>query len=710
MYRGKEKLKIGIIGCGLNSDYHIKFARSYPGAEIIGVVDLDGRKAHDVALKYGLPGYYSDVKALVEKSKPEVLHIVTPPPTHYGVAKEVIALGLNVLIEKPMTLHADEAHELYSLAELRGVKICPMHNHFFDPCMLKARALIDAGRLGRIINVESYYGLNTRIDAFRRYPAPNVLPWLYSLPGGVFHDFMPHPLYVMLPYTGRPREIRVMERSHGELPQGLSDELRILISGENCIGTLIFSFAAKPHLHFVRIYGTTGMVQVDFNTMTTVFHPLSALPKAAQKVIYNVSESKQIFAATASNVWNFLRGRLKPYHGMQNLIHRFYDSVKGQGELPVSKDDALMVMDAMDEIFKQVKNTKLNFLPIIPAQQPRVKEGMPNILVTGASGFLGARLVELLTQKGYPVRALVRKLSSTKKLKACGVEIFFGDVADLESLRPAFQDIDVVVHAAADTAGDEREGEWSTIRGTRNVLDLCNENGIRKLIYISSCAVYGVADSRRGAVIREDGLLEPCPEKRGPYSWAKLKADQIVLEAMTKGTLPIINLRPGTIWGPGGEIFTPIMGFSLGEKLFAVIGNGKFVLPFVYIDNLVEAIIRGIENQNAAGGVYNVVDPERVTKRDYMNRLVRRVHPRARSVYIPYCVLYAAVYVQEKLFSWMGRKPVLTRYRLNSSQKSILFDSSKLQRDLGWQPAVSFDEGAKNVVEYESNRSTFRAS
>ena len=703
-------MKISIVGCGLNADYHVNFARAYAGAEITGVVDLDEEKARNFASLRGVPRHFSALRELVIQSRPDVLHIVTPPNTHYEIAKEAIGYGLHAIIEKPFTLHAHEARDLYELAESKGVKLCPMQNHFFDPCMLKARALIDAGRLGRIINVESYYGLNTRIDAFRRYPAPNVLPWLYSLPGGVFHDFMPHPLYVMLPYTGRPRKIRVMERSHGELPQGLSDELRILISGENCIGTLIFSFAAKPHLHFVRIYGTTGMVQVDFNTMTTVFHPLSALPKAAQKVIYNVSESKQLFAATASNVWNFLRGRLKPYHGMQNLIHRFYDSVKGQGELPVSKDDALMVMDAMDEIFKQVKNTKLNFLPIIPAQQPRVKEGMPNILVTGASGFLGTRLVEVLVQKGYRVRALVRKLSSTKKLKACGVEIFFGDVADLESLRPAFQDIDVVVHAAADTAGDERDGEWSTIRGTRNVLDLCNENGIRKLIYISSCAVYGVADYREGAVVTEESSLERFPGKRGFYSSAKLKADQIVAEAIANGKMPVINLRPGTIWGPGGEIFTPIMGFSLGEKLFAVIGNGKFVLPFVYIDNLVEAIIRGIENQNAAGGVYNVVDPERVTKRDYMNRLVRRVHPRARSVYIPYCVLYAAVYVQEKLFSWMGRKPVLTRYRLNASQKSILYDSSKLQRDLGWQPAVLFDEGAKNVVEYESNRSTFRAS
>ena len=698
-------MKIGIIGCGLNSDYHINFARAYAGAEIVGVADLDEGKARECSRAYGIQRSFRDLGALVEQSKPEVLHIVTPPKTHYAVAKEAIERGLHVLIEKPLTLHAHEARELYNLAESKGVKLCPMHNHFFDPCMLKAREIIEDGRLGHVINVESYYGLNTQIDAFRRYPAPNVLPWLYSLPGGVFHDFMSHPLYVMLPYTGRPCEIRVMERSHGELPQDISDELRILIDGEKCAGTLVFSFAAKPHLHVVRIYGTSGMVQVDFNTMTTVFHPLSALPKAVQKVIYNVSESKQLFSSTVSNVWNFLKGKLRPYHGMQNLIHRFYDSIKGQGEVPVPKEHALMVMDAMEEIFKRVKNTKLDFESIIPVKQPGVKEELPKILVTGASGFLGTRLVELLAQKGYPVRALVRKLSNTKKLKACGVEIFFGDVADLESLRPAFRGIDMVVHTAADTAGNERDGEWSTIRGTRNVLDLCGQGGIRKLIYISSCAVYGVADYRKGAVVGEDATLERFPEKRGFYSWSKLKADQIIAEAITKGPMPIISLRPGTIWGPGGETFTPMMGFSLGEKLFAVIGNGKFVLPFVYIDNLVEAIVRGIENQGAGGGVYNVVDTERITKREYMNKLVKKLHPGATCLYIPYSFLYSAVYIQEQLFSWMGRKPFLTRYRLNSSQKSILYDSSKLQKELGWKPSVTLEEGVNSVLVHEANRS-----
>jgi len=395
---------------------------------------------------------------------------------------------------------------------------------------------------------------------------------------------------------------------------------------------------------------------------------------------------------------------------MQNLIHRFYDSIKGQGDVPVSKEHALMVVEAMDEIFKQVKNIKLDITPIFSAKQAGIKEGLPRILVTGASGFLGSRLLETLTERGYAVRALVRKLSDTKKLETCGVEIFFGDVADLESLQPAFQDIDVVVHAAADTAGNERDGEWSTIRGTRNVLELCDQSKIKKLIYISSCAVYGIADYKEGTVVAEDASLERFPEKRGFYSWAKLKADQIVSEAMANGALPIMNLRPGTIWGPGGEIFTPMMGFSLGAKLFAVIGNGKFVLPYVYIDNLVEAIILGIEKKETVGGIYNVVDVERITKKEYMNRVVKKIHPRAACLYIPYCLLYAAVYLQEKLFSWMGRKPFLTRYRLTSSQRSILYDSSKLQRDLGWQPSVSFEAGARNVVEHELQRHAIRAS
>jgi predicted dehydrogenase len=271
-------MKIGIVGCGLNSDYHINFAKDYPDQDISGVVDKDEQKALECSSKHGPFRFFSSIKGLIEYRKPDVIHILTPPDTHFPLAKEAIQSGIHILVEKPIALNLKEAKELFNLANEHDVMLCTMHNHFFDPCMLKARELILTGKVGNIINIESYYGMNTRIDTFRKYPSPNVLPWIYSLPGGVFHDFIAHPLYVMLPYVGKPQEIQVMEKSFGKLPQNISDELRILIKGEHSFGVLTISFAAKPYLHFVKIYGTKMVIHVNFDTMTTTCHPVSHLP------------------------------------------------------------------------------------------------------------------------------------------------------------------------------------------------------------------------------------------------------------------------------------------------------------------------------------------------------------------------------------------------------------------------------------------------
>ena len=697
-------MKIGIVGCGLNSDYHINFARSYPKAEIVGVVDKDEEKVKRCATKYSIKGVYGKIEDLVHEQAPDVIHIITPPHTHFPLAKEAIQYTCNILVEKPMTLNAQDARELYNLAEEKGVKLCTMHNHFFDPCMAKARDLIDKGRLGKVINVESYYGLNTRIDAFRKYPLPNVLPWIYTLPGGVFHDFMAHPLYVMLPYIGKPQEIQVMEKSFGELPQNISDELRILIKGEKSLGVLTFSFAAKPHLHFLRVHGTKMMINVDFNTMTTTLHPLSHLPKPAQKATYNLSESWQLFSNTVSNVWNFGRGKLRPYQGMKVLIHGFYDAIHDKGEVPASKDESLMVLETMDEIWKQIKNTRLNFDPIIPDKSLEINEPRPKILVTGATGFLGKRLVEVLVQKGYPVRALARKLSNIQELKRLNVQIFFGDVADEDSLKRAFEGIDYVIHTAADTTGSEEDGKLSTVQGTQNIIDLCEECKIKKLVYISSCNVYGVADYKAGQIVTEESPLERFPLKRGPYSHSKLKAEEIVRKAMEERVVPIVCLRPGTIYGPGGEIFTPMMGFSFGQKLFAIIGPGKFILPLVYIDNLIEAIIEAMRNEISTGKIYNAVDADRFTKKDYIEWLLKKLYPDAHYIYIPYGIIYTTVFLQEIMFKVLKRKPFLTRYRFTSSQKNIIYDTSRIQNELGWKADISIGNGIDRILEHEQNK------
>ena len=691
-------MKIGIVGCGLNSDYHINFSKSYSGSKIIGIVDINEKKAMDCAEKHAIARYFSTLEALIRYQKPDVVHILTPPGMHYQLAKEAIELGCHVLLEKPMTLNSADAKDLFERAEECGVSLCTMHNHFFDPCMVKARELIKEGKAGRIINVESYYGMNTWIDTFIKYPTPNVIPWIYTLPGGVFQDFMPHPLYVMLQYLGEVRNIHVMEKSFGQLPQGLSDELRIVLDGERAFGVLTISFAAKPLQHFLKIYGTKRVIHVNFDTMTTTSHPVSVIPKAAQKAIFNLSESWQLLTGTVSNVCNFGRGKLRPYQGMKVLIHQFYDYINGKGEIPVSKEEALQVIEVMDRILSQVKNKHLYFDPIILDEKMYIEKSFPKILVTGSTGFLGSRLVELLIQKGYKVRALARKLSNIENLKSLQAEIYFGDVADVKSLKPAFEGVDIVVHAAADTKGNEEEGKISSIQGTKNVIDLCRQYRIKKLVYISSCSVYGVSDYREGEIVTEESSLERYPERRGAYSNAKYQADRIVSEVIEKGDFPIVCLRPGTIFGPGGEIFTPMIGFALGQKVFAIIGNGNFVLPLVYIDNLVAAIITAVEKEQRIGKIYNVVDSDNPTKKQYVEMLLKRLYPNAKYFYIPYSLLYLTVFFQEILMKMLKRHPFLTRYRLISSQKNIRYGSTKIKNELNWDPQYTLNDAIKMVL------------
>jgi len=329
------------------------------------------------------------------------------------------------------------------------------------------------------------------------------------------------------------------------------------------------------------------------------------------------------------------------------------------------------------------------------------------VLVTGASGFLGSRTVEILSERGFSVRALVRNTSRIGNLKRPGVEIFFGDVSDISTLKPAFEGIDFVVHTAADTSGTREGAQRVTIGGTRKIFDLCTKFPVQKLIYISSCSVYGLTDCRDGQIIDENGPLERYPERRGIYSWSKIEAEKLVRDYMNKGRVPVVCLRPGTIYGPGGKCFTPMMGFSFGNTLFVVIGPRNLVLPLVYIDNLIDAIVLAIQKDESVGNIYNVIDMGNPTKQLYVASLVKRLYPEATDVYLPLALLTIVISVHALCWRWLGRNPVVTRYQLISSQKAVRFVSDKITRELGWARRFSYGKAVDTIIQYEhqDNRS-----
>ena len=261
--------------------------------------------------------------------------------------------------------------------------------------------------------------------------------------------------------------------------------------------------------------------------------------------------------------------------------------------------------------------------------------------------------------------------------------------------------VSVVIHAAADTSGSARDGELTTVQGTRNVIRAASESDVHQLIHISSCSVYGIADCQPWQQIDETGPFEKHPEKRGAYSHAKFKSEQIALESMHKEPVHMTIIRPGTIWGPGGAILSPMIGFELGSRLIAIIGNKKFQLPLVYIDNLVSAIMACIDRQEAYDQVFNMVDQEPVDKSRYVQAVLRPLFPKAIFFTIPYWVFYAIVACQEIALQAMGREPYLTRYRLISSQRPVRYRAEKLSRALGWSAPVTFDEAVRTTLQHQ---------
>ena len=320
------------------------------------------------------------------------------------------------------------------------------------------------------------------------------------------------------------------------------------------------------------------------------------------------------------------------------------------------------------------------------------------VLVTGATGYLGHRLAKRLVDEGYPVRAMVRKPSKAVELKQLGVEVVLGNLGNEASIAAAIKGVDVVVHAAAGTSGTAEDSDTATIQGTRNILDACRTSGVKKLIYISTCNVYEVAGFAKNQVVSEEAQLERFPLRRGHYSAAKLQAELMVTEAMNHDCCRKVVLRPGTLYGPGAEVYTRMMGVSFARCIFVVFGDGSSELPLVHVDNTVDAIVECIRDSAADNQVFNVVDQDLVTKKMYMDRVVKPLYPRAIVIYCPMRLLLALTWLQEKLLGIIGKQPILTVYRLVSSQNRIRYDTSRIENAIGWRSRIRFKQGAEQLV------------
>jgi nucleoside-diphosphate-sugar epimerase len=316
------------------------------------------------------------------------------------------------------------------------------------------------------------------------------------------------------------------------------------------------------------------------------------------------------------------------------------------------------------------------------------------VLVTGASGFLGGHVAELLAARGDSVRALVRRTSNRKRLeKLPKVEFVEGGIEEIDRVRDAIDGVDAIVHAAGVIKARSTDEFFAVnVGGTSNVIQAARSRGRtgKRFVFVSSLAACGPS---------ADGLPIPRDQETpdNAYGRSKLAAEKVVLSA--KGDLHTVILRPGAIYGPrDGEIFEVFRSIQRG--LLPLVAGGVAKGSWVYATDCAEACLRAIEADVPSGSVYFVDDgcgplTQKQLFADAERAMGRRAFVRAN---LPIAVLMAVARGIEVFGRLTNRPVMLTREKANMLLQHWVCSSEETRRELGWEPKVRWEEGVVRAV------------
>ncbi len=186
-------IRVGIIGCGKMADQHALQIRRIPGAEIVAVCDSEPLMARQMAERFDVRQHFANVQEMLGSAKPDVVHITTPPPSHFHLGKVCLEAGCCLYIEKPFTLTTAEAEELIQFAREKGLKLTAGHNAQFTHAMMRMRELVHGGYLGGPpVHMESIYGYSFGDASYAKALLGNADHWVRKLPGSLLQNIISH--------------------------------------------------------------------------------------------------------------------------------------------------------------------------------------------------------------------------------------------------------------------------------------------------------------------------------------------------------------------------------------------------------------------------------------------------------------------------------------------------------------------------------------
>lgn len=320
---------------------------------------------------------------------------------------------------------------------------------------------------------------------------------------------------------------------------------------------------------------------------------------------------------------------------------------------------------------------------------------MTEVLVTGGNGFVGRHLIAALQDRGDRVRVLALDGEDATWLEERGVPVHRGDVRRAETLVAPMRGVEGVLHLAAmmDVWRPIEDYRAVNVAGTENVCRAAQRAGVRRLVHMSSTSVYGVG--RRGPV-HEGFPLAPHPD---PYPVTKAEADTLVQRMIAEEALPAVVIRPDQIFGPGDHMHFAHMADRLRSGTSVIVGSGHNAVPFVYVTDAVQGLLRALDDERALGQAYNITHDQPLTQRQLLEAIAQSIGAKPPRLHIPYRVLSAAGYAAERAATLAGsrRRPPITRLGVAFFGTDNRHSIDKAQRELGYTPRVPLRDGIQRT-------------
>ncbi|MGI3184647.1 NAD-dependent epimerase/dehydratase family protein [Nioella aestuarii] len=666
-------IRIGLIGAGYIASWHADALRATPGVEITAVCDRSQGAAEGLAAAHSAQ-VFTSVTDLIAAQVCDAVHILTPPNLHHDLAVECLEGGLDVLVEKPVALSADETRSIAETAARVGKRFSPGHNFLGLPRYDSLKAMVSDGQLGRIAEARISWCLP--LAPLRSGPYGL---WLLREPKNLLLELGPHPFSFAVDQFGPLEILSAITGQPVSLPGGETRDQswRILARAGDVDVTLTLSMVETIDDRSVTLRGSSGMARLDYaadtlvvtrdNTADLVVNPLLKQLGAAKE---HLREGLRNAAIQTSSL-----NRRSPYGQSFQGMNR---AVYGGADPRFSPEAAITVMQAIDDT-----------LALIPAQPaPAVITGTPRpgVMVIGGTGYIGRNLTRALVAEGHDVRVLSRGAHGPFADIADHVETCPVSLEDKAGITEAMEGIHTVYNLAKSMDDTWEDALKNDVGTAVRIGEAALQAGVSRLVYTGTIASYDMSDPD-GMITEATGFGDI--EARNLYARSKAECERRLMRMHRQDGLPLVIARPGIVVGGDGPLQHWGIGRWHGAGAVKLWGNGRNILPFVLADDLSEGLIAMMDRDAAIGRSFNLTGEHLLTGREYFEAIHDKLGARMQVSSGNLTAMWLADGVKYALKRYaLGRRNAVRPSLADWKSRAHLarFDNSQPKRVLGWQP------------------------